>query len=219
MITVYGFIAEPSEELRRDAADADLVVGGRRHLDALGVEEDKRVVLGRIAPAIDEMKKDLNRKIVVVASGDPLFYGVVRRIRAAGLKVRVVPVVTSLQMAFAAVGLPWDDALLVSAHGNDPVPAFDACRRHPKVGILTDPKNTLPQIVEATAGLGKTYVLAEKLGSADEQIRVMNEAEARMITDITSPNVVLVLDHHPDEPEALGEQHPIVGGFDAVPQI
>ena len=62
-------------------------------------------------------------------------------------------------------------------------------------------------------------MLAEKLGSADEQIRVMNEAEARMITDITSPNVVLVLDHHPDEPEALGEQHPIVGGFDAVPQI
>ena len=219
MITVYGFIATPSEELRADAADADLVVGGRRHLDALGVPEEKRVVLGRIGPAIEQMQKDLDRKIVVVASGDPLFYGVVRRIRAAGIRVRVVPVITSLQLAFAAVGLPWDDALLVSAHGNDPAPAFEACRKHPKVGLLTDPKNSLPQIVEATAGLGKTYVLAEKLGTADERVRVLDESQAREIADIESPNVVLVLDHHPDSLEALGSQHPIAGGFDAVPQI
>ncbi len=121
MITVYGYIGAPSAELREAVAGASLVVGGQRHLDALGVPDDRRIVLGRIGPAIDA--------------------------RAAGLKVRVVPTVTSLQLAFAAVALPWDDALLVSLHGNDPAPALEALRTHPKVGLLTDGRTGLPQIV------------------------------------------------------------------------
>lgn len=214
MITVYGYIGSPSAELRAAAARADLVVGGQRHLDALGVGPERSVVLGRIGAAIEALQAlPENSNAVVVASGDPLFYGVVRRIRAAGLRVRVVPAMTSLQLAFAAVALPWDDALLVSAHGNDPAPALAACRRHPKVGILTDPKVTLGTIVTATAGLGRTYVLAERLGEDDERIRVLDEAAARAITDERQPNVVLVLAHHPDEPAALGSQHPIAGGL------
>ena len=126
MITVYGYIGAPSPELREAVTGALLVVGGRRHLDALGVPDDRRIVLGRIGPAIDALQElPADARAVVIASGDPLFYGVVRRIRAAGLKVRVVPTVTSLQLAFAAVALPWDDALLVSLHGNDPAPALE----------------------------------------------------------------------------------------------
>ena len=135
-----------------------------------------------------------------------------RRIRAAGLKVRVIPALTSLQLAFAAVALPWDDALLVSLHGNDPEPAIAALRAHQKVGLLTDGRTGLPQIVDATAGLGRTYVLAERLGEDDEQIRVLSEDQAREITDIAQPNVVLVLAYHPDDPAALGEQTAIAGG-------
>ena len=103
MITVYGYIGAPSPELREAVTGASLVVGGRRHLDALNVPDDHRIVLGRIGPAIDALKQlPAEANAVVIASGDPLFYGVVRRIRAAGLKVRVVPTVTSLQLAFAA---------------------------------------------------------------------------------------------------------------------
>lgn len=213
MITVYGYIGAASAELRAAAAQAELVVGGQRHLDALEVPESKRVVLGRIGPAIEAMAElPTDAAIVVVASGDPLFYGVVRRIRAAGLPVRVIPALTSLQLAFAAVALPWDDALLVSAHGNDPAPALAVCRTHPKVGVLTDPKVTLQTIVAATAGLGRTYVLAERLGEPDERVRVLDEAQAAAVADAQQPNVVLVLAHHPDDPAALGEQRPIAGG-------
>lgn len=213
MITVFGYIGSPSVELREAVADAALVVGGRRHLDALNVPEERRIVLGRIGPAIEVLQALTDdEKAVVIASGDPLFYGVVRRIRAAGLKVRVIPALTSLQLAFAAVALPWDDALLVSLHGNDPEPAIAALRAHPKVGLLTDGRTGLPQIVDATAGLGRTYVLAERLGEEDEQIRVLSEDQAREITDIAQPNVVLVLAHHPDDPAAFGEQTAIAGG-------
>ncbi|NLA28903.1 MAG: precorrin-6y C5,15-methyltransferase (decarboxylating) subunit CbiE [Propionibacterium sp.] len=213
MITVFGYIGSPSAELREAVADAALVVGGRRHLDALNVPEERRIVLGRIGPAIEVLQALTDdEKAVVIASGDPLFYGVVRRIRAAGLKVRVIPALTSLQLAFAAVALPWDDALLVSLHGNDPEPAIAALRAHQKVGLLTDGRTGLPQIVDATAGLGRTYVLAERLGEEDEQIRVLSEDQAREITDIAQPNVVLVLAYHPDAPAALGEQTAIAGG-------
>ncbi len=213
MIVVHGYAGNPSERLRSDAAAAELVVGGQRHLDALGVPAGRRIVLGRIGPAIEALQAlDEQALAVVVASGDPLFYGVVRRIRAAGLRCRVIPAPSSLQLAFAAVALPWDDALLVSAHGNDPAAALAACRVHPKVGLLTDPRVGLPQIVAATAGLGRWYVLAERLGEADERVRVLPEREARQVTGIAQPNVVLVLAHAPDDPAALGEQQPISGG-------
>lgn len=213
MITVFGYLGQPSEPLRSAARGADLVVGGRRHLDALAVPEHKRVVLGPIAPAIEALAAlPTGADAVVVASGDPLFYGVVRRIRQAGLPVRVVPAVSSLQAAFAAVALPWDDALLVSAHGNAVGPALAACRTHPKVGILTDPKVSLPEIVAATADLGRWYVLAERLGEQDERVRVLDATRAAEVVDAARPNVVLVLAHHPDDPAALGEQTPIAGG-------
>ena len=213
MITVHGLLGAPSDALRADAARAALVVGGRRHLDALGVADERRVELGPLGPAVEALAAlSPEADAVVVASGDPLFYGVVRRIRRAGLAVRVVPAVGSLQAAFAAVAVPWDDALLVSAHGNDPAPALEACRRHPKVGVLTDPTTGFPQVVAATAGLGRVYVLAERLGEADERVRVLSEAEAASVLDVAQPHVVLVLAHHPDDPDALGAQHPIAGG-------
>lgn len=213
MITVHGYIGSPSDGLRAEAREASLVVGGRRHLDALAVPAGKRVVLGPIGPAVEALAGlPAQAHALVVASGDPLFYGVVRRLRAAGLQVRVIPAVSSLQLAFAAVGLPWDDALLVSAHGNDPAPALMACRVHPKVGMLTDPKVGLAEVVAATAGLGRTFVLAERLGEPDERVRVLSEDQARQVSEVTQPNVLLVLAHHPDDPAALGEQGPIAGG-------
>lgn len=214
MITVYGYIGSPSPALVEAVAQADLVVGGRRHLDALSVPETRRVVLGPIGAAIEAIKAlPDSATVVIIASGDPLYYGVVRRIRAAGLRVRVVPALSSIQLAFAAIALPWDDALLVSAHGNDPEPALAACRVHPKVALLTDPRVTVNQIAGATAGLGRTYVLAERLGESDERVRILTQEQALTVTDVTQPNVVLVLAHHPDDPAALGEQRPIAGGI------
>lgn len=212
MITVFGYLGRPGAELTDAAGSATLVVGGRRHLDALNIPAERRVELGPLQPAIDALLAlSEGDEAVVVASGDPLFYGVVRRLRAAGLAVRVTPEVSSLQAAFAAVALPWDDALLVSAHGNDPAPALRACGEHPKVGVLTDHRTGLSQIVAATTGLGRWYVLAERLGEADERVRVLNEAEALRVTDPAQPHVVLVLAHHPDDPAALGTQHGIAG--------
>lgn len=62
-------------------AGADLVVGGRRHLDAVALPEGvRRIVLGPLAPALDAIGEYVadGRRVVVLASGDPGFFGIVR---------------------------------------------------------------------------------------------------------------------------------------------
>ncbi|MFJ9149290.1 precorrin-6y C5,15-methyltransferase (decarboxylating) subunit CbiE [Streptomyces sp. NPDC102270] len=156
MITVVGTGtgAPPQECL----AGAELVVGGRRHLDAVRLPEAaERIVLGPLAPALDTMAEYLEkeRRVVVLASGDPGFFGIVRvlaeRFGPAALDVR--PGVSSVATAFARVGLPWEDAVVVSAHGRDLRTAVNVCRAHPKVAVLTGP-GTGPAELGAALAMG-----------------------------------------------------------------
>ncbi|MCG7210725.1 precorrin-6y C5,15-methyltransferase (decarboxylating) subunit CbiE [Streptomyces arenae] len=143
MITVVG--TGTGTPLPPDvAAGAGLVVGGRRHLDAVRLPEGaERVVLGPLAPALDVIERHLDKesRVLVLASGDPGFFGIVRvlaeRFGTDRLEVRAG--VSSVAAAFARVGLPWDDAVVVSAHGRDPRAAVNVCRAHPKVAVLTGP--------------------------------------------------------------------------------
>ncbi|WP_046727939.1 bifunctional cobalt-precorrin-7 (C(5))-methyltransferase/cobalt-precorrin-6B (C(15))-methyltransferase [Streptomyces humi] len=143
MITVVG--TGTGTPLPPDvAAGAGLVVGGRRHLDAVRLPEGaERVVLGPLAPALDVIERHLEKesRVLVLASGDPGFFGIVRvlaeRFGADRLEVRAG--VSSVAAAFARAGLPWDDAVVVSAHGRDLRTAVNVCRAHPKVAVLTGP--------------------------------------------------------------------------------
>ncbi|GAA2179701.1 hypothetical protein GCM10009785_07370 [Brooklawnia cerclae] len=207
MIRVHGYLGQVTERLHQDAASADLVVGGRRHLDALGVPEDRRVVLGPLSPAVEALRElPPGGRAVVVASGDPLLFGVVRSLRKAGLEVEVVPAISSFQAAFAAVGLPWDDAQLVSAHAGGIDAAVRVCRTHPKVGVLTSPRAGVRDLASALGGSGKHFVVAERLGEPGQRVRVLTADEVLALgeDDIAEPNVVLVLDHDPASPEAIG---------------
>lgn len=213
MIRVHGYIGHISDQLASEADAADLVVGGTRHLDALGVPEAKRIVLGKIRPAVDRLLRlPDDQTAVVVASGDPLLFGVVRRMRQAGLRVQVVPAPSSIQLAFAAVALPWDDAKIVSAHGHGIDPTVDICRSHGKVAVLTAPERGINDLARELADLDRTYVLAERLGEPDERVRVLATDEAQTV-EAASPNVVLVLAHHPDDVRMVGVNPAVQGEF------
>ena len=203
MITVHGLLGAPSPELRQAAARADMVVGGRRHLDALNVEPERRITMGALRLAVERVRElPESAQVVVVASGDPLYFGVVRSLRAAGLRPAVVPAVSSIAASFAAVGLPWDDAAVVSVHGRPLQPALDLARTAGKVAVFTSADNGIRELAAGLAGLERWYVLAERLGEADEQIRVLTAAEA-LNTEPREPNVVLILDRPPSADDAL----------------
>ncbi|MBL0713776.1 MAG: precorrin-6y C5,15-methyltransferase (decarboxylating) subunit CbiE, partial [Desulfosarcina sp.] len=103
--------------------EAQILVGGRRHLEAFPDVAARRIEithdLKRIADVIDREMD--TRRIVVLASGDPLYFGIgAYLIRMLGRKrVRVWPNINTLAAAFARIGRPWHDAAVVSLHGRD----------------------------------------------------------------------------------------------------
>jgi precorrin-6Y C5,15-methyltransferase (decarboxylating) len=166
-------------------AAADLVVGAARHLAAAELPQDaRRLVLGPLAPALDEIGAyaAAGRRVVVLASGDPGFFGIVRalgaRFGAGALDVR--PSAPSVAVAFARAGLSWDDAVVVSAHGRDLRAAVNVCRAHPKTAVLTGPGAGAAELGAALArtGLERTLVVARGLGSAGESVVAVSPAEA-----------------------------------------
>ncbi len=182
MITVHGLLGQPSLELRMTAASADWVVGGRRHLDTLGIPEERRITLGALRPAIERVAAiPSDQLVVIVASGDPLYFGVVRALRDEGLQSEVATAPSSIASAFAAVGLPWDDAAVVSAHGRPLATAVNLARSTAKVAVFTSAENGIRELAAQLADVQRWYVLAERLGEADECVRVLDAAAAATV--------------------------------------
>lgn len=209
-------------------AGATLVVGARRHLEAArlpaGVEQ---IVLGPLAPALDGIERHLGspeheeqpaRHVVVLASGDPGFFGIVRALGARfgpeALDVR--PSAPSIAVAFARLGLSWDDAVVVSAHGRDPRTAVNVCRAHPKTAVLTGPGAGPAELGAALArtGIERTLVIASALGTADETVERVSPEEAA-VRDWTGTGVSVVLCL--DEARVLSPVQRIVAGPPPAP--
>jgi len=195
-------------------AGAELVVGGRRHLDAVRLPETaERIVLGPLAPALDAMEEYVgkDRRVVVLASGDPGFFGIVRALseRFGAERLDVRPGVSSVATAFARLGLTWDDAVVVSAHGRDPRTAVNVCRAHPKVAVLTGPGAGPAELGAALARTapGRVLVVASALGTDEEGLQRVSPAEAAGRDWGTAVSVVLSL----DETRALGPVRTLAG--------
>jgi precorrin-6B C5,15-methyltransferase / cobalt-precorrin-6B C5,C15-methyltransferase len=195
-ITVVGLDGRPlDEEIERLLAEAAIVAGGGRHLEMLGVDRDRAVILkGDLAEALARIEGSED-PVVVLASGDPGFFGIVRLLgeRFGRENLRVLPGSSSVALAFARAGLSWDDAVTVSAHGRCPRRAVNVCRAHPKVAVLTSPDFGPAELAQALDGLGCSFVVAEKLGRPNERIF---HGDAGTVAGMKweDPNVVLVLD-------------------------
>jgi precorrin-6Y C5,15-methyltransferase (decarboxylating) len=183
-------------------AAAGLVLGAQRHLAAVDPPAGARTVVLDDLPAALRVLAEHAGPAVVLASGDPGFFGIVRLLREHGHRPRVLPGASAVALAFARAGLPWDDAIVVSAHGRALRPAVHACRAHPKVAVLTGPGAGPAELGAALAGLPRRLVVAERLGGADERVTGCTPAQAAA-GSWTDPNVTLVL---ADPPAAGGER-------------
>ena len=201
-ISVIGLDGGPLDREARELLEgAKHVVGGRRHLEALGIGSERAAVLqGDLSEALGQIE-ETKGPVVVVASGDPGFFGIVRLLgeRFGVENLRVFPAVSSVALAFARAGLSWDDAMTVSVHGRDPRCALNVCRAHPKVAVLTSPEFGPAELARELEGWGRAFLVAERLGEPDEGVF---RGEAAEIAGMhwRDPNVVLVL----DEKRAVG---------------
>lgn len=194
MITVVGCDGSPLTQRAMDRlAAATLVAGGRRHLEAVRPPAHVRqVVMGDVAAALDAVDAAAGSGAVVLASGDPGFFGIVRALRERGHTPEVLPAVSSVAGAFARVGLPWDDVVVVSAHGRDPRVAVNACRAMAKTAVFTGPGCGPAELGAALSGWDRTLYVAECLGGPGEGVTRCTPAEAAA-RDWAEPNVVLAV--------------------------
>jgi precorrin-6B C5,15-methyltransferase / cobalt-precorrin-6B C5,C15-methyltransferase len=212
-ITVIGLDGSAlSAGARGSIEEAALVVGGSRHLETLGVEPERAAVLkGDLSEALGRIEETAG-PVVVLASGDPGFFGIVRLLagRFGREKLCVLPGASSVALAFARAGLPWDDAVTVSAHGRDPRRAVNVCRTHPKVAVLTSPEFGPAELARELEGWERAFLVAERLGEPDERV-VRGGAAEISVMDWSDPNVVLVV----DEARAVGGRGWISGSFES----
>ena len=160
-------------------ADADIVIGDRRHLHAIADRdrsrsEELRLPFAQgVARIIECFTAGL--RVTVLASGDPGFFGITRALAhsvpAEGLHIHPAP--SSVAMAFARVALPWDDAVVVSAHGRALTDTAALVERLPKAAVLTGPTNTPELLGQLLVELGcgpRRVVVVSCIGEPDEQL-------------------------------------------------
>ncbi|MBS2554290.1 precorrin-6y C5,15-methyltransferase (decarboxylating) subunit CbiE [Catenulispora sp. NL8] len=210
-VTVIGFDGGPlSDPARAALAEATLVVGGRRHLDAVGADippAATRLVLGALDGMFEEIAR--HEHVCVIASGDPGFFGIVRQLREYGLEISVLPAPSSVATAFAAIGLSWDDAIVVSAHGRELRPVANVCRAFPKVAVLTGPGTGAKELGAVLPD--RTFVVAQRLGHPDQRIDTLS-SHAAAHAEFADPHVLLCLDE-----SRLTSERGWIAGFAGVP--
>lgn len=170
-----GDATELPKPARRALEQADLVVGGVRHLAAVAPDAPRTLAIGGDIPSVLDAIAEEDGLVVVLASGDPGFFGMVRplaeRFGSACLDVHPAP--SSVALACARVGCSWDDALVVSAHGRPLADAVGVALRHPKVAVLVSPENSATVLGRALieAGCGpRLVVVCSRLGLDDERV-------------------------------------------------
>lgn len=194
-VTVIGWDGSPLAPAATSAlAAATLVAGAAHHLALPEVPQDaERVRLGSVDLAARRIAGHRG-SAVVLADGDPGFFGVVRTLRAPehGLEVEVVPAVSAVAAAFARAGMPWDDAQVVVAHQRTLRRAVNVCRAHTKVAVLTSPGAGPAELALLLQGVHRTFVICEELGTDREQVTVLTSDKAADHV-WRDPNVVIVV--------------------------
>lgn len=186
---------------RKTLADADVVIGGRRQLAELApFVKATRLLESNYSETADWiLEHAATVKIAVAVSGDTGFYSLLSYLKKhlPGVALNVIPGIGSLQYFFGRLGLSWEHALLMSAHGREL--DLEAFCPDTVAGILTDSVMTPGAIASELIHQEKTdlwMAVGEKLSYTDETITIGPLAKIQEM--LFEPlNAVLVL------PEAL----------------
>ncbi len=148
-----------------------------------------------------------DQRVVLLASGDPLWFGIGRLLlqHLPADRLRFHPAPTSLQLAFARLGRPWQDASWISLHGRDPEPLAARLQQRPAaLAVLTDPvrggADAVRRILRAS-GLEAAYELwlGERLGHPTARLQRLAPADP-LPPDLDPLHLVLLIARQPAVP-------------------
>src|SRR5581483_10121118 len=185
---------------------AELVLGAEHTLAWLPELRAERVPIGPdLHEVVHLLESNFGRKrLVVVASGDPLFYGVARYLcdRLGKDRFEVLPHVSSMQLAFARVKESWEEAFLTNLATHPLETVLDRIRVAEVVGLFTSeregPREIARQLLTRWLDYFRAYV-CENLGAPDERV---TQGELAEIAEMDfAPLNVLILKRKPGRPD------------------
>ncbi|MFS8860094.1 precorrin-6y C5,15-methyltransferase (decarboxylating) subunit CbiE [Synechococcus sp. B60.1] len=168
---------------------------------------------GSVESWIPLLQKELAQgSLVLLASGDPLFFGIGRLLTQyfPAEQLAFYPQVSSVQLALNRLQIPWQEATILSLHGRGMEPLEPALKQgSPVIVVLTDPEHTPASLAQFIADLQLPVRyqgwVCSQLGSPHEQILPLQEGEN---SAFPSPNLVVL---RRVDPEPDPRRWPLVG--------
>jgi precorrin-6Y C5,15-methyltransferase (decarboxylating) len=160
------------------------------------------VASDQLEPAFERiaLARTAGQSVVVLASGDPLWFGIGRLLlqRFGSGALRFHPAPASMQLAFARIGRPWQDARWISLHGREGEPLAAALQQRPAaLAVLTDPHQggaAAVRTILRASGLEAAYAfwLCERLGHPAERVQRLGPATP-LPADLAPLNLVVLV--------------------------
>jgi precorrin-6Y C5,15-methyltransferase (decarboxylating) len=202
-----GLTASAREAIER----ADLIVGTPDLLYILGdaaPTTDRTAVGADLDRLLAKIESVPERRVVLLATGDPLFYGTARFLlqRLGKENCEVLPSVSTMQLAFARVKESWDEAYLADLANHPLSRVVEKVRLAEKAGLFTTESVSPAAVAQALLDQKIDYFTAyvcENLGSPDE--RVTQGELADVASQEFSPLNVLILLRKPEPPDRPAE--------------
>ena len=164
---------------RKAISSAAVLAGGRRALAQFAGEDQLQIpITGDIASAMTAIRRSAETSdVTVMVSGDPGYYSLLDALRREfpSDSIRVIPGISSLQLAFSRLALPWHGAKLLSFHGRRPKDKELSYKKGAVLGLLTDGEfdsHSIPLLLMEKSGWPPESYLAicSRLSYEDEKI-------------------------------------------------
>lgn len=196
---------------RAAAADATVLAGAPRLLQLFPTFTGERLTVdAAIENTLTAIAQRVaaGARVTVLVTGDPGLCSLAQPIlRRFGREAcRVIPGISSVQMACARLGLDWTAARIISAHAAMPAVAPLALADISPVLVLGGNRKSWPWILAAAECLAATHrlTLCRNLTLPDEELRELTPAELRALTPGAGSSVLVWV----KRPEKLNPMHP-----------
>jgi len=168
-------------------------------------------------------------RIVILTSGDPLFFGLGRLLLEKLPSENLIfhPHVSSIQLAFNKIKVPWQDAGIISLHGRDRVKELSTALKKgtEKIALLTDriyhPSAIAKLYLSLDIPVDYSFFICENLGSNTEKITYFKVAGVTELAELVADsfaalNVVILIRESVGKDSEYYQKLPLIGIPDAA---
>jgi precorrin-6B C5,15-methyltransferase / cobalt-precorrin-6B C5,C15-methyltransferase len=191
-------------EMREILDRATVLVGSDRQLGYFREHPARKVVLGNLSTVMQSIDRDIQAQenIVILASGDPLFFGIGRLLlqKIPAHLLHFHPHLSSIQLACNRLKMSWQDVKVISLHGRKLEELTEALQKGiEKIALLTDSDNNPGAIARFCRSLSLPVVydfwVCEDLEGDTEKISHFSGAELDRLenTQFSNLNITILI--------------------------